>query len=87
MTTSPLGRKLRDLGFRKVPGVAVSQGQKALSPPSFSALGDPAMTFATDDLGQSWMRVGTVDLSSFGFNNTSEQVREVSEAMGFKKKP
>mgnify|MGYP001567576641 CR=1 FL=1 len=76
--------KLRELGFSHMPSIARSKAEKAKYGPTFSAM--PEVTFATDETGQSWKAVGSHDLTSLGFKNTSARVRTVSEQLGLRPK-
>lgn len=85
MATSRLSKQLRKLGFKPMPNITFSSDQKASRTPSFTSVG--GITYATDNMGQSWGATGTHDLSSLGFRNTSKQSRELLEKMGDLKKP
>jgi len=78
--------RLRQLGFRRVPGKTQKKVRKALSLAEQQYLGlqstfspSDIVTYATDETGQSWFAKGRHDLTHLGFRDNEKWFAEKSD--------
>lgn len=83
---SKYASRLRNLGFKHVPGKTVKKIRKALNLTEQQFLGLQAtfspsdlVTYATDETGQAWFASGRHNLSHLGFRDNEKWFTEASD--------